>query len=234
MNRFSACLTYLVATVVLFAIGTVIIPHQPAAASAAAPLEVQNTPLPVKGAVSAAQSGPWTVGINGTPNVNVSSLPAVHLSSGVLISGGSVSVSNEPGQVLDVFDANSRNWLTQRHYESLCIVSGTYTCSYPASVIGPPDKLWVIDQISGRCASSADSQVFAVSIDVMDANGGFSTDIPLSFPVAGDPRDGFFFERTRIVVTYRSPGNDTLVSLHAIGTGTDIYCTADLVGYYTP
>ena len=47
-------------------------------AAAAAPVTVVNTPLPVAGAVSASQSGSWTVGISGTPTVaigNSSSTP---------------------------------------------------------------------------------------------------------------------------------------------------------------
>jgi hypothetical protein len=32
---------------------------------------VTNTPLPVQGIVAASLSGPWSVGVNGTPNVNI-------------------------------------------------------------------------------------------------------------------------------------------------------------------
>ena len=93
----------------------------------------------------------------------MSSLPAVRISSGVVISGGSVSVSNEPGQVLNIFDVDSRNWLTHRHYETLCVVSGFYSCGGVSTVHGPPDRFWIIEQISGQCSSAADSQVRRVA-----------------------------------------------------------------------
>src|SRR5258708_22535797 len=42
---------------------------------------ITNTPLPVQGTVAAAQSGPWNVGIAGTPTVNVGNLGNIQLNT---------------------------------------------------------------------------------------------------------------------------------------------------------
>jgi hypothetical protein len=55
------------------------IPSTPASASGGAAVTVINTPLPVTGSVSAAQSGTWNVGVTGTPNVNVANSPTVSI-----------------------------------------------------------------------------------------------------------------------------------------------------------
>ena len=62
-----------------------------AGAAGSAPVTVTNTPLPVQGTVSATQSGPWNVGISGTPSVSVSSLPAVQFNG-----AQPVTVTNTP------------------------------------------------------------------------------------------------------------------------------------------
>jgi hypothetical protein len=74
------------------AVALSLLPSKPVGAAGSAPVTVTNTPLPVSltgtgsisGNVSAAQSGAWNVGINGTPSVNVAGLPL------------SVSISGSP------------------------------------------------------------------------------------------------------------------------------------------
>jgi hypothetical protein len=59
-------------------------------------------PVPVSGAVSALQTGAWTVGIAGTPNVNVTGLPAVNLAA-----GASVNVANTSANPVPILDIDS-------------------------------------------------------------------------------------------------------------------------------
>jgi hypothetical protein len=62
-------------------------PSNHAAAAGAAPVNVVNTPLPVSGSVSAAQSGSWNVGITGMPTVNLGAGNSVGIN-------GSIQVGN--------------------------------------------------------------------------------------------------------------------------------------------
>jgi hypothetical protein len=84
MKYFGRNLRALLAMAVVVTLAAISIPQpRPLAAAGSAPVIVTNTPLPVQGTVGAAQSGPWNVGISGTPTVNVSSLPAVQFSGTV-------------------------------------------------------------------------------------------------------------------------------------------------------
>lgn len=77
MRRFARALAVTLGLVIIGSIVS-LVPQKNAAGSAAAPVTVVNTPLPVTGNVSASvsgtvgaqQSGNWSVGISGTPTVN--------------------------------------------------------------------------------------------------------------------------------------------------------------------
>jgi hypothetical protein len=67
-------------------------------ASAAAAVAVVNTP-----GVNANQSGPWNVGITGTPNVNVANSPTVNLALGTTVGiSGTPDVNLSPGTTVNV------------------------------------------------------------------------------------------------------------------------------------
>ena len=59
-------------------------------------------PIPISGVVSAQQSGAWNVGFAGTPNVNVTGLPAVSL-----VSGASVNIANTQANPAPTFDTDN-------------------------------------------------------------------------------------------------------------------------------
>ncbi len=61
--------------IVITGTATSLVPNKAATAGNGAPVMVINTPLPVT------QSGPWNVGINGTPSVNIGT-PTVNLGAG--------------------------------------------------------------------------------------------------------------------------------------------------------
>ena len=84
MNRLNRYALSLLALSVMIAIiaGVNATPTQ---ASGSAPVTVVNTPLPVTGNVTAAQSGPWNVNIDNTPGVNIANMPAVSLAPGASI-----------------------------------------------------------------------------------------------------------------------------------------------------
>jgi hypothetical protein len=65
-------------------------PSHPAAAMGSAPVTVINTPLPVTGNVNAAQSGPWTVGVTGTPTVAVNNTPLTAIPTVVAPAGSAI------------------------------------------------------------------------------------------------------------------------------------------------
>ena len=68
-------------------------PHKAATAGGSAPVTVTNPSLPVT------QSGPWNVGISGTPTVNVGAMPAVSINGTPTVNVGSmpaVSLAGTP------------------------------------------------------------------------------------------------------------------------------------------
>src|SRR6266699_3160906 len=56
-----------------------LVPSTPVGAAGSAPVMVTNTTLPIQGTVNTAQSGPWNVGISGTPSVNISNSGSSHV-----------------------------------------------------------------------------------------------------------------------------------------------------------
>jgi hypothetical protein len=109
------------------------------ATSGTAPVTVVNTPLPVAlqgtgtitGQVSAAQSGPWSVG--------VTSLPAVQLAPGATVSlaGGSLALDDPAKEAYAV---------------TLCASEYTDGCfSTPSAVTLPVGKRFIIEYTSGHC-----------------------------------------------------------------------------------
>ncbi len=61
-------------------------------------LNSASNPVPVTGTVTATQSGPWKVGIDGTPTVNVATAPPVNVNfPGTIGINGTVPVQNAPG-----------------------------------------------------------------------------------------------------------------------------------------
>ncbi len=92
MKQLTEHLRSIVVLTLVVALAGVTIPQpRPLQAAGSAPVTVTNTPLPVQGTVSATQSGPWNVGISGTPSVSVSSLPAVQFNG-----AQPVTVTNTP------------------------------------------------------------------------------------------------------------------------------------------
>ena len=236
MSNFASQLTYALAGLGMVALAALSIPsHESAQAAGAAPVNVTNTPLPVQGTVSAAQSGAWNVGINGTPSVNVATLPALEISGSVDVSGGPVIVRNEPLGVLNVRDANWKNVLNT-FSRRLCVASSpVFSCGGGTpSVAVPAGLFWVIDQVSGNCSSLVGTQVLAVEMVVNDARGNSSFTIPLTYPAANAPDSGFVFERTQIVVRPFTPPATATVTVaagHFATASQDAMCLVTASGH---
>ncbi len=78
-----------------------LVPHKAATATGGAPVTVLNPSLAVT------QSGPWNVGINGTPNVNIGT-PTVNLGAGNTVGiNGTVQVASSSSSPMLVKDVNS-------------------------------------------------------------------------------------------------------------------------------
>jgi len=141
-----------------------LVPSKPAGAAGSAPVTVTNTPLPVQGTVSATQSGPWTVGINGTPMVSVTNTPSVALTGTPTVNlgpgnavgiNGPVQLGNDavnPALVRDV-DNPGRFPIQTR----VCVQGGTALAScfgVPDAFSVPTGKRFVIEFVSGTCQFS--------------------------------------------------------------------------------
>jgi hypothetical protein len=124
-----------------------------------------SDPVPVTGTVKATQSGPWKVGIDGTPTVNVASAPPVNVTfpSSVGING-TVPVQNAPGLfgfnplIVQDFENPART-----AFQSSCAAGGTGTASCNLPQV-PSTKTLVIETVSVAMSSSGNAPPLFTSL----------------------------------------------------------------------
>jgi Domain of unknown function (DUF4214) len=172
----------------------------------ALPVLVTNTPsqpVPVTGTVQAQQSGPWTVGISGTPTVNVAS------SVGSPIFVRDVNNGVQPFQIM---------------------VDQIY--SGPKSFQVPKDKRLVIEDVSAEAESisgSGPNYYFRLSTST-DGVNYLSHDIPLNL-IFSIPVHDFFIghDLTRI---YADPGTFVIGDIVTGGSGVKIVRASMVISGY--
>jgi hypothetical protein len=116
------------------------------------PLPVQGF-LGVSGNVAATQSGAWNVGIAGTPNVNVASLPAVQLSG-----TPTVNVATPSGAPLMVVNLSDRGRTPYQATTNMPCGNGGCNGSFPAV---PSGHRLVVEHLSASFLGTAQSPVVA-------------------------------------------------------------------------
>ncbi len=121
------------------------------------------SPVPVTGSVTAAQSGPWTVGINGTPTVNVATAPPVNVNF-----PSSISVTNplaNPSQPVPLVVAgNSASFVTlffNGSYQQVRPDGSTTNFTFPANQsLVITDVSWeALCNVGSGCSRSIGDQV---------------------------------------------------------------------------
>jgi hypothetical protein len=141
MKRFAKLL---LATLGFSALGLVVslVPQKAAKGSVAAQVQVVNTPLPVAGNVNAT--------INGTPTVNVASMPAINV--GQVTLSGNVPVVNPvtggnpvPLQIQDADNPTRQSF----HFLDSCTFVNTLCQDIGYNI--PLGKTLVVEDISGYC-----------------------------------------------------------------------------------
>jgi len=228
---FSIIMIFLVFTVVLS-----LAPSKPATASGSAPVTVMNTPLPVQGTVSASQSGTWNVGINGTPTVNVSSLPAIQFASGNTVGiNGPVQVGNDAANPAVVRDVD--NPARQPFQKLICVAFGNEANNCGALVNGftvQAGRRLVIEQVSGSCELESGTVLVSVALGTqvgsLDVVAHF---LPLPPPPTPTPTVVYSSSFNHVTRIYADPGSGVGINSGQFlgSTGTDAVCRLALSGY---
>lgn len=183
---------------------------------------VTNTPLPVQGTVAATQSGPWNVGITGTPTVNVGNLGSIHLT--------------DNGNPLNVHDVDRP---TQQPFSKVgdCAfinVLGQGVCD-PANlfVSVPNGKVLVIEDFSGQCVVPGEAAVLTAKLTALDGNGNSLGELqapvsstPVRFLVGASGNQVIFGRTTKFYVTQFLGPRITEAN------SSDGSCTLSLNGYF--
>jgi len=185
-----------------------------------------SSPVPVTGKVNAAQSGPWTVGINGTPTVNVASAPPVNVNfpSNIGING-TVPVQNAPGLIgFTPFVVQDFENPARSAFQASCtaaLVNVFYTCDL-ASI--PGTKTLVIETVSASI--SIDSPNFPGRVVIVTKAGGIFANHYFSPVLLGSTTNGInYYAATATAKLYADPG--TVVS------GTVITNSNSASAYFT-
>ncbi len=111
-------------------------------------LNSASNPVPVTGTVTATQSGPWKVGIDGTPTVNVATAPPVNVNfPGTIGINGTVPVQNAPGLLgfTPLVQQDFENPARTAFQASCNTNSMVSTCTLPTV---PTTKTLVIETVS--------------------------------------------------------------------------------------
>src|SRR5215470_3595655 len=233
MKRFAKLL---LVTVGFGALGFVmsLVPQRSATGAGAAPVTIAGPlPVPVTGGVSATvngtvgaqQTGNWSVGIAGTPTVNVASV------------NGSVPVVNVTGVLgsLPLVTLDALASPTAPFQKALCLVAGVsplpFGCSgvpfafqVPDGVQGNPQRL-VIEYVSGNC-TALPSLEGGLSVSLLTVAGG--QQVGHAFAVVSNGSNTLTFgQRTKI---YADPDSQVLLEGNLQG-GLSFGCMAAISGY---
>ena len=209
----------------LVAAGLNVMPGAPHSAKADGPdrVFITNTPLPVQGTVAAAQSGPWNVGIAGTPTVNVGNLGNIQLNT---------SAAN-PLQVRDVDNPTRQPFNVNEH----CGFFNSSFCNL--SLLGPnplpSGKVVVIEDYSGSCKIPGDAIAVAAFLDESLAFPHM-----LTVPVSNTPNPqtgGKSVSFGRTMKLYGLPGSHVqgrieVATPSTTGSGDTSSCNVSLSGYF--
>jgi hypothetical protein len=213
-------------------------PSHPAAAAAdppSIPVTVTNTPLPVKGSVSAAvtgtvgaqQSGVWNVGINGTPSVNA------NITNGSLPISGSVTLTGNtaatPIFTEDVDEPGRHPWASFCGGGTGSVTTVSCTMSVPAgeTVVIQTESFQDID-------NGAVNKVFQQQLSTTCSScGGANPVMILSMPDNGYGLPGSTESFTTVNNTlYASPGTNTITCTLIVPTSTGLTQSCYLTGYW--
>ena len=186
----------------------------PADASGAAPVMVTNTPLPVQGSVSVAN----------TPNVNVANTPSV------LISNRAVGVTNP----LDAANNPIPFLVTPQGqpYEDGCIVSATTPESTCLLHTLPSGMRLVIQAVSFNSRSASGTNVYEVFVGTT-VNGSGPLDAYLALSNTGLDQYGQLWQAAQQATTlYADPSSAPFCSVAATSASYDFRCA--ISGYLVP
>ncbi len=122
-----------------------------------------SNPVPVTGAVTATQSGPWKVGINGTPTVNVASAPPVNVNFPSSIGiNGTVPVQNAPGLIgFTPFVVQDFENPARTAFQATCQAGGVGAGNCTLLTV-PANKIAVIETVTGVFDGSASGPIASV------------------------------------------------------------------------
>jgi hypothetical protein len=265
MKRFVRALVVIFGLAVIGSVAS-LVPQKNATATGGAPVNIASPlPLPVTGNVSAAvtgtvaaqQSGAWSVGINGTPNVtstivgtpnvNVASLPAVQISG-----SPNFTLNNTPTTPLFNRDVDSPARLPFR--VPLCTSPDPTRCFDPQVFTLPlglsyfdfqggtftvSNPRFVIEQITAECMANPGTVL--PELDVTTAltfpQGTLRSVSTFPLPITATLPDGEIFSVfAQMVRLYADPGtNLSLEAQHAQSTAppapASYVCNATLTGY---
>jgi len=210
-----------------------LIPPKKAEGTVAAAVQVMNTPLPVTGTVNAT--------INGTPTVNVASMPPI--SVGQVTLAGNVPVvnptSNSAPVPLLIRDSDAAARQPFSYLDSCTFGSpNADTCGGAFSIV-PDGKILVLEDVSGSCTINGPLD-FTPQLSLVNVGSGLNNAyLPLTqYNVVPSGFSQTYFSFGRMVKLYfpaPAPGPNHngvsfLVSNQAgVNSGT---CTALFSGYY--
>jgi hypothetical protein len=185
--------------------------------------------------VRAAQSGPWNVGISGTPNININGIPAVTLAPA---SGGPannlINPLNSNGVVapLIVQDLNTPRYPFTISVDTYASPSSQPTITFPAAItFGQSIQEVVIESVTAGCtglpSQNANQNPYFFHVTIFQTGAGNQGGTSqFHFQGASVSGFGYFYQQTKL---YTRPS--TSVYLFA---GGNTGCDFSLSGYYIP
>jgi len=232
MHEFKRSLTALIGILILVGIVTFALPRNArsanATSSSAPTTQTQNVNVVNTPTVTAQQSGPWNVGINGTPTVAVSNFPTT---TSVGIDGSANTVKVDTTNPLPVQDVDN----PARHpFAFLSVREGADLNQLPTALFSvhvPDHQRLVIEQVSVLgFVKHSDFQALRVEVEAQ-ANGNFS-----AYHVAGVKMPASLVLDQSIASSqlrlYADPGTDvSIIVFRNDSSGLDDKVEVDLSGY---
>lgn len=244
MKRFAR---FLLATFGLGALGFGIslVPQKTAVGAGGAPVFVENTPLPVSGTVAATQSGAWNVGISGTPNVNVATLPPVTGNVNATLTGtptvnvaslsGNISVANPVDGEFNQIPLLTKQFIQTFDVEQSCTFTGS-VCQFGNFVIISSGTFAKVEYLGLNCGSQVQGSVSIQTGGTNRANSTAPVDHFLLLPTpSGTPVSQF----GQNINVYAGAGNgpaglvQNAISMYiqSVGDFSGVNCLGTLTGY---